>query len=476
MEVNLNTSEIERSIMELILSKTSRTCHASIINNRSKIVVYEIPHDKGPTSQEEYVISHRFDIQGEYEFIISENIKPFTGVKTEYWGINTVHSTLNLTEDEKLELKDLANKLISILVENKVLEDPTEKFRKNVVCYSESIKVIVENIKKVGPTEHTVLLTGEIGVGKTYLAELIHHLSRRKGKFIRINMPNVSETLFESTLFGHKKGAYTDAKNDKTGFVAEAEHGTLFFDEITEVPMLIQSKLLRLIENKEYHVLGDSKEHKANIRIVAATNQDIDALIKEKKFREDLYWRLRTFEYLIPPLRNRKPDILPLVEKHKEFLNNKAMGFRFKEVMEEYDWPGNIRELKMVLIRAGVHCEGEISGDDIQKQFINHTVGHTQPSKFLKNKDKNGPDKLGHTAKIQTLFEEAKSGLEGKNFWTVIKEPYLERDLNREEVKTILRKGLLEAGGKYVKLVELFHLDPKDYNLFMSFLYDNKLR
>ncbi|NIM16818.1 MAG: AAA domain-containing protein [Candidatus Aminicenantes bacterium] len=171
-----------------------------------------------------------------------------------------------------------------------------------------------------------LLITGETGTGKTYIAEFIHNYSGKKGKFVVVNTPGIPESLFESELFGYKKGAFTNAAGDKKGLVEEAAGGTLLIDEITEVSMPLQAKLLRFIETGKYTRLGEPCEREVNTRIIAATNKDLQNAIEKKEFREDLYYRLNVFEIHLPPLRERKEDIRALVMEKIKYLNGKKTG------------------------------------------------------------------------------------------------------------------------------------------------------
>jgi transcriptional regulator with PAS, ATPase and Fis domain len=180
---------------------------------------------------------------------------------------------------------------------------------KGITGESEEIKSIREMVLKYSLEEDPVLLIGETGVGKSHIAELIHRYSGRIGKFITAEITSVNENLFESTMFGHKKGAFTDAHTDKTGLVQHAHRGTLFIDEVFDIPISFQAKLLRFIEKKKYRVLGETEEREADVRIVAASNKDLQKAIENNEFREDLYYRLHVLEIEIPPLRKRKQDI-----------------------------------------------------------------------------------------------------------------------------------------------------------------------
>jgi transcriptional regulator with PAS, ATPase and Fis domain len=326
---------------------------------------------------------------------------------------------------------------------------------------SHQIQTIREQIIKYAILDKTVLITGETGVGKSQIAELIHLYSGRKGPFVTVHTPSIPESLFESELFGHKKGAFTDARDNKQGLATEAEGGTLFFDEISEVPLTFQTKLLRFIDNRHYHILGDHLEKKADIRIIAATNQNLSELIKNKEFREDLYYRLQVLEIEIPPLRQRKEDIKPIALSYQSLLNDKIPGNGFFDALCQYDWPGNVRELINMLTKAGIHCSNPISGQDIANLINKHNHKLSVPADT-------------HNQKIYQIFNELKSG---KNFWEIVREPYLKHDLNRDQVKQIIQLGMSQTkADTYSSLLELFHLKRSEYKKFMNFLFANDLK
>lgn len=322
---------------------------------------------------------------------------------------------------------------------------------------SEERKRIRELVLKFSLEEEPVLLLGETGSGKSYIAELIHKYSGRKGKFFTVNTPGIPDTLFESEIFGHKKGAFTDAKCDKIGYVEEARGGTLFFDEISEIPLYFQAKLLRFIDTKKYFMLGDTVEKSADVRLIAATNRNLAKAIETKEFRDDLYFRLQVLEIEIPPLRNCKDDIKSLIMENFDLLKGKEIGDGFWEVVVSHDWPGNVRELITVLTRAGILLESPITGKDIEE--IIHQSSYMRTSEQRINK-----------------VDEIWTGIkEGKNFWETVKTPFLDRDLNRDEVKEILKRGLALCDNKYKNLLKLFNLADSEYKKFMKFLNGNRL-
>jgi len=326
---------------------------------------------------------------------------------------------------------------------------------------SKEIKKIREMVLKYSLEEEPILLIGETGVGKSHIAELIHRYSGKKGKFVVAEITSINESLFESTMFGHKKGSFTDAKADKTGLVGEAEKGTLFIDEISEIPISFQAKLLRFIDKKKYRVVGECKEREADIRIVAASNKNLQNAIKDREFREDLYYRLQVLEIEIPPLRHRKQDIKTFIKKNPGYLKNKEIGDGFWEVISGHDWPGNMRELITVLKRAGILLDSPITGEKIKEIIYRNGYKKTLP-------DKN-PNQSHWKDEIQANLRA------GQSFWQVVKEPFLKRDLNRRQVKAILSEALVQTGGNYKDTLRLFNIDKNEYASFMKFLYRNKL-
>lgn len=218
---------------------------------------------------------------------------------------------------------------------------------------SKAIQNLHKWIHRISSCDVNILITGESGTGKELIARAIHYLGTRRGKpFIPVNCGAIPESLFENELFGHAKGAFTDANFQQIGLVQEAEGGTLFLDEIGTISPYIQVKLLRLLQDREYKPLGDSKNQKADIRIIAATNIDLSSLVKENNFREDLFYRLNVVHFHIPPLRERKEDIPILIDYFVEMysrLYNKPTKIFTEETFNlflNYHWPGNIRELE----------------------------------------------------------------------------------------------------------------------------------
>jgi transcriptional regulator with GAF, ATPase, and Fis domain len=235
---------------------------------------------------------------------------------------------------------------------------------------------------KVAPTETTVMLTGESGTGKEVVARFIHRGSpRARGPFVALNCAALPETLLESELFGHEKGAFTGAAATHPGRIEQAAGGVLFLDEVGEMSPAVQAKLLRVLQEREFQRLGGTRPLKANVRVLAATNRDLDVALARGQFREDLYYRLRVFEIRLPPLRERREDILPMAEAFLEELGpavgRPAAGIsrQAHEALLSYPWPGNVRELRNVLERASILCDGGL----ITLEHLPVGVGRGQP-------------------------------------------------------------------------------------------------
>ena len=236
-----------------------------------------------------------------------------------------------------------------------------------IIGQSESMKKVEELVQKVGPTDTTVLISGESGTGKELVARAIHRCSSRKDKpFVAVDCGSLVENLFESELFGHVKGSFTGATATKYGRFELANGGTLFFDEIGNIGINIQTKLLRVIQEREITKVGSSQVIKVDVRIVAATNMDLQKCIKDGTFREDLFYRLSVVPISLPPLRQRKDDIPFLANYFLKKYNKKrkknitAISNRAMKALLEYDWPGNVRELENAIERAVVLAEDEV--------------------------------------------------------------------------------------------------------------------
>ncbi|MDI6698644.1 MAG: sigma-54 dependent transcriptional regulator [Candidatus Saccharicenans sp.] len=243
-----------------------------------------------------------------------------------------------------------------------------EKFSfKNFVFVSKAMERVASLISRAARSEATALITGETGTGKDLIARLIHFSSSRSaGPFMAVNLPSIPETLVESELFGAEKGAYTDARERKIGKFEAADGGTLFLDEIGDLSPAVQVKLLRFLQDREFYRLGSTKPLKADVRIIAATNRNLEKLVSEEKFRADLYYRLNVIRIDVPPLRERKEDIALLVDhfireySRREKKNIRGISAEALDLLMKHDFPGNVRELENAVERAVIFAEGEI--------------------------------------------------------------------------------------------------------------------
>ncbi|GAB1357710.1 sigma-54 dependent transcriptional regulator [Cloacibacterium normanense] len=261
----------------------------------------------------------------------------------------------------------------------------------NIIGKSKLIKQAVESAKKVANTDATVLLTGETGTGKEVFAQAIHQASKRsKNNFIAVNCSAFSKELLENELFGHKAGAFTGATKDAKGIFEEANNGTVFLDEIGEMPLDLQAKLLRVLESGEFLKLGDNKPIKTDVRIIAATNRDLQKEIQSGNFREDLYYRINIFNITLPALRERTVDIEELanyfltVFATKTNKKIKRISADYLEALKLHSWKGNIRELRNVIERSIILVDGEeLTVDSLPNEFQQSTSNSQQSAKPL---------------------------------------------------------------------------------------------
>lgn len=292
--------------------------------------------------------------------------------KEEAEFIASVSHILAATIDKTLAYRKLEERLLQ-LKEGVVIDTLPDK----IIAYAPDMVECLHSVEQVAPTDTSVLLIGETGTGKSVLAHLIHKKSKRKGPFIKVDLTNVSETLFESELFGYAKGAFTGAYQQKKGLLEEASGGTLFLDEITNIPLPLQAKLLTVIEEKVFRRLGENKERKAEFRVICATNKNILEEMKAGRFREDLYYRLSSWVIKVPPLRERVEDIPYLAEIfmgiYNEEFGKDIKGFSPEtlEVLLKYPWPGNVRELRNIIERAVLLAKGSrIEVEDLGPNLI----------------------------------------------------------------------------------------------------------
>ena len=280
---------------------------------------------------------------------------------------------------------DKANEHLSLVEENQYLREQVSIGERiggqQVIVQSDQMKKIIDDAKRVAVSDSNVFITGESGTGKEVVAHVIHyHSNRAKNPYIKVNCAAMSETLIESEFFGHEKGAFTGANTKRLGRFELANGGTLLLDEITEIPLSLQAKLLRVIQDGVFERVGGTKSIKVDVRLISTSNRDVNQVVKESVLRNDLYYRLNVIPIHIPPLRERPDDIIPLVEYflEKATIGNrkeiKIMTKEAKNKLLEYHWPGNVRELFNIVERAVVLNPGSsITPEDLHVETVTST-------------------------------------------------------------------------------------------------------
>jgi two-component system, NtrC family, response regulator AtoC len=354
---------------------------------------------------------------------------------------------------EQDELKGVISKAIKTrtLNENELFLPPEEIERTGIIGTSKRSLEIFDAIKRVAPTKTTILVTGETGTGKELVAEAIHYNSPRKNNpLIKINCAAIAETLMESELFGHEKGAFTGATITKPGKIELAHKGTLFLDEVGEIPLNMQVKLLRVIQEQEFERVGGLRTIKVDVRIIAATNSNLLQNVHSGNFREDLYYRLNVFPIVVPPLRERKEDILPLVDYFMDKFNKKlelsvGIDSEVKEALLRYEWPGNIRELENMIERMMLLAQNNlITVNELPAEFktaVNNLLPApaSDEKKHFKDFMRNHMEDVERQMIIQCLEES------GGNVTKAAKQMGLSRKgLQLKMIKYDLRKYFLE--------------------------------
>ena len=272
-------------------------------------------------------------------------------------------------------------------------EDKDRQFDQ-IIGQSVALEAVLEKVKLVAPTASTVLIQGETGTGKELIAKAIHNVSSRYNyPFVKVNCAAIPLDLLESELFGHERGAFTGAISQKIGRFELADKGTLFLDEVGDIPPQLQPKLLRVLQEQEFERLGNTRTHRVNVRVVAATHRDLEHMVKQSQFRADLYYRLNVFPVLLPPLRARCEDIPALVTYFVDFYG-RQIGKRVEQIPEEtmlafrsYHWPGNVRELQNLIQRAVILSYDGVLPNPIPSNHL-ETVTVTSRSAALKEVDR----------------------------------------------------------------------------------------
>jgi transcriptional regulator with PAS, ATPase and Fis domain len=333
-----------------------------------------------------------------------------------------------------------------------------------LVGHSPEMMELREEIARISSSDAKVVVSGESGVGKELVARAIHAGSRRgDGPFIAMNCAGLPETLLESELFGHVKGSFTGAYRDKAGKLEMAHGGSVFLDEVGEMSLRMQGLLLRFLETGELQKVGsDRPSTRVSVRVIAATNRDLKDLISAGGFREDLFYRLNVIALRVPALRERRVDIPLLVEhfmarfsahagQHAQSLSPEAMG-----MLMAYNWPGNVRELENVIERIIVKTVSPVVGiEDLPPEIGRERVS-LRPKR---ERRRTVADDL-----YRRITEKHES------FWTAVYPLYMEREITKEIVRDVVRRGLEEARGNYRLVAKLFNTQPTEYKRFLNFL------
>ena len=345
---------------------------------------------------------------------------------------------------------------------------------------SPAIQALEAEIDSASRSDAKVLITGETGVGKEVVSRLIHHRSARAAAgLVTLNCAGLPDSLLESELFGHVRGSFTGAYRDKPGLLEMAPNGTVFLDEVGEMSMRMQVVLLRFLESGEIQRVGADRSHtRVNVRLITATNRELEKEIASGAFREDLYFRLNVIRFAIPPLRERAEDIPLLVKFYSDSFSQShkvpplELAPDAMDALMAYRWPGNIRELKNVVERIVLKASGrpvrtaDLPPEVLKSSPITSVAVDVPAAASLSGDGGDGP--LGNTARADELA--AAMIKQGESFWSAVYPIFMSRDLTRTDLRRIVQLGLETTNGNYRLLVQLFNMAPQDYKRFLSFL------
>ncbi|MGH9411800.1 MAG: sigma 54-interacting transcriptional regulator [Vicinamibacterales bacterium] len=335
-----------------------------------------------------------------------------------------------------------------------------------LVGESDAIRAVNADIDCAAKTDAKVLITGETGSGKEVVARLIHQRSARaRAPLVTLTCAGVPDTLLESELFGYARGSFTDAYRDKPGLLELAADGTILLDEVGEMSARMQSVLLRFLETGELQRVGANRAHaRIDVRLIAATNRNLQAQVLAGAFREDLFYRLNVIQIVVPPLRERLADVPALVEYMADICRwehrVEPVAFSPEAVnrLRLYHWPGNVRELKNVIERSLLRArDGIVSEADLPSEVLARSA---VPSASV---DVAGTESTAARLTAQMLEH-------GDSFWNVVYPLFIARDLTRDDLRAIIRSGLETSRGSYRDLVQRFNMPPEDYKRFLGFL------
>jgi transcriptional regulator with GAF, ATPase, and Fis domain len=341
--------------------------------------------------------------------------------------------------------------------------------RVQLIGQSPALRAMDAEIEAAARCHAKVLITGETGAGKEVVARLIHQRSTRvKAPIVTVNCAGVPDSLLESELFGHVRGSFTDAYRDKPGLLESAPNGTVFLDEVGEMTTRMQALLLRFLETGEIQRVGaDRVQARVDVRVITATNRNLEAEVAAGRFREDLYFRLNVIRVCVPALRDRLEDVPLLVQHFLQIFTREHGRGPFQlapaamDALMAHRWPGNIRELKNVVERVVLKASGPtIDVTDLTTDVLPPRTASTPADERLA--DRTQPQVA--TTLMARMIEE------GESFWSAIYPAFMRRDLTRADLRTLIALGLRETRGNYRTLIELFHMAPGDYKRFLGFL------
>jgi transcriptional regulator with GAF, ATPase, and Fis domain len=340
-----------------------------------------------------------------------------------------------------------------------------------LIGQSEGIELLRADIDCAARSDAKVLITGETGVGKEVVARLIHQRSARSSApLVTVNCAGLPDSLLESELFGHVRGSFTGAYRDKPGLLEMAPNGTVFLDEVGEMSTRMQVVLLRFLETGEIQRIGSNRSHtRVNVRLITATNRDLQGHISSGAFREDLYFRLNVIRLCIPPLRERRQDIPLLIDHFLDVYGRQHNVARSDvtpaamDALIEHRWPGNIRELKNVVERLILKSTGQ----PIRPADLPPDVFGSRPSAAA-----TGVEKMNGAVANTSVVEKLATRIfdRGESFWTAVYPDFMSRDLTRDDLRKLVQMGLERSNGNYRLLVQHFNMPSADYKRFLSFL------
>jgi DNA-binding NtrC family response regulator len=351
-----------------------------------------------------------------------------------------------------------------------------------MVGFSSRFLELQTKLAKASRYREPVLITGESGVGKEAVAQAVYLLGPFKGRpYVSVNCPQHQDgNLTVSELFGHTRGSFTGAIADRRGAFEEADGGVIFLDEVGDLHLTAQAMLLRSLQTGEFKPLGATRERSADVRVVSATNRSLNTLVATKQFRYDLLFRLWYFHLAVPPLRERGDDWKIIVDYcllnlARKYGIAKHFSSASLKLLESYTWPGNVRQLISVVTMGYAMAEGEfIEPEDFAAEMGKPEEAHDQLDRLERQRPSASDDDTKPVDFATELYK--RITCQGVNFWDLVYQDFMDRNLNREQVRSLVKKGLGESAGNYRRLLETLRLPASDYQRFMDFLRHHNLK